>query len=225
MTDESDLLSIVSHELRGPMTILKGYLTMLEAGSLGDMPPMAQSLLPLLISKSDEVNWMIEQLLETARLNEGRLELNKRHLDIVAVTEGAVSSMRIVLAGHHLNLDEPPEPVEADIDPDRLQIVVRNLLGNAAKYSPPGSGITVRVRSEDGMATVSVADQGVGISEENQGQLFTRFGRLRNTQHVPGTGLGLWLSREIARMHGGDVTVQSAAGSGSTFTVAVPLKQ
>jgi signal transduction histidine kinase len=102
-------------------------------------------------------------------------------------------------------------------------MVVRNLLSNAAKYSPAGSGITVRIRRNHGTATVAVIDRGDGISPDDQVNLFTRFGRLQNTQHVQGTGLGLWLSREIARMHGGDVTVQSGVGSGSTFVLAVPL--
>jgi two-component system CheB/CheR fusion protein len=121
-------------------------------------------------------------------------------------------------------VDEPAEPLEADLDPDRFQMVVRNLLSNAAKYSPPGSDIKVRIERNDGMATVSVTDQGVGITLQDQANLFTRFGRIQATQHVQGTGLGLWLSREIARMHDGDLTVQSALGIGSTFTLAVPLK-
>jgi signal transduction histidine kinase len=75
------------------------------------------------------------------------------------------------------------------------------------------------------MATVAVIDRGVGISPEDQVNLFTRFGRVRSTQHVQGTGLGLWLSREIARMHGGDLTMESDVGSGSTFVLAVPLRQ
>jgi signal transduction histidine kinase len=131
----------------------------------------------------------------------------------------------MLLRSHDLNLDEPAEPLEADVDRDRFQIVIRNLLSNAAKYSPAGSDITVRIKRENGNATVAVIDQGVGISTEDQANLFTRFGRIQNTQHVQGTGLGLWLSREIARMHDGDLTVKSALGSGSTFVLAVPLRR
>ena len=222
---KSDFLNLASHELRGPMTIIKGYLTMFEAGSLGELSPMASSVLPLLIAKSDEINWMLEQMLEAARLEEGRLELNKQRSDVVEITDRAIDGVRMLLRSHTLNVDEPPEPVEADLDPDRFQMVVRNLLSNAAKYSPAGSGITVRIRRSDGMATVAVIDRGVGISAEDQVNLFTRFGRVHSTQHVQGTGLGLWLSREIARMHDGDLTVESDAGSGSTFVVAVPLSR
>jgi signal transduction histidine kinase len=222
---KSDFLNIASHELRGPMTIIKGYLTMLEAGSLGDLPPKASSVLPLLISKSEEINWMLEQMVETSRLEEGRLELSKRRGDVVEITDMAIDGVKTLLRGHDVRLDEPAEPLEAEIDPDRFQMVVRNLLSNASKYSPPGTDIVVRIKRDAGMATVSVIDQGVGISEEDQASLFTRFGRIPTTQHVQGTGLGLWLSREIARMHDGDLTVESAAGRGSTFVLKVPLTQ
>jgi signal transduction histidine kinase len=222
---KSDFLNIASHELRGPMTIIKGYLTMLEAGSLGDLSPKATSVLPLLISKSDEINWMLEQMLEASRLEEGRLELNKKRGDIVEITDIAIDGVRMLLRGHDVRLDEPAEPLLAEIDPDRFQMVVRNLLSNAAKYSPAGTDILVRINRDDGMAAISVIDQGVGISEEDQVNLFTRFGRIPTSQHVQGTGLGLWLSREIARMHDGDLTVESAAGTGSTFVLKVPLTQ
>jgi signal transduction histidine kinase len=222
---KSDFLNIASHELRGPMTIIKGYLTMLEGGALGDLPAKAESVLPLLISKSDEITWMLEQMVEASRLEEGRLELNKRPADVVEITDTAIEGVKLLMRGHDLKLDEPAEPLEADIDPDRFQMVVRNLLTNAAKYSPSGTDIVVRIARSDRMATVSVIDQGVGISLEDQAGLFTRFNRVKTTQHVQGTGLGLWLSREIARMHDGDLTVQSIAGRGSTFVLAVPLKQ
>jgi signal transduction histidine kinase len=222
---KTEFLNIASHELRGPMTVIKGYLTMLEAGSLGDLSPKAQSVLPLLISKSDEVNWMIEQMIEASRLEEGRLALKKQHGDIVQLTDMAIAGVRMLLAGHELQVDEPASPIEADLDPDRFQIVIRNLLSNAAKYSPAGTSITVRVRRAGDTATVAVIDQGVGISEADQEHLFTRFGRIETMQHVAGTGLGLWLSREIARMHEGDLTVESAVGQGSTFLLALPLNR
>jgi signal transduction histidine kinase len=222
---KTDFLNIASHELRGPMTVIKGYLTMLEAGALGDLAPKVRSVLPLLISKSDEVNWMIEQMIEASRLEEGRLALKKNRADIVELTEGAIDGIRMTLSGHELKVDLPVESIEANVDPDRFQIVVRNLLSNAAKYSPSGSDIGVDVRRDGDRAFVSVRDHGVGISHEDLTHLFTRFGRIETSTHVKGTGLGLWLSREIARMHDGDLTVDSEVGAGSTFTFTVPLAQ
>jgi signal transduction histidine kinase len=222
---KSEFLSVASHELRGPMTVIKGYLTMLDAGSLGEMPARARSVLPLLISKSDEVNWMLEQMVEASRLEEGRLALRKRKLNISELTDAAVEGVKVLVTGHEVSVAQPPAAVMADVDPDRFQIVVRNLLTNAAKYSPSGTEITVEIRREDGSGVVAVTDKGVGISAEDQLHLFRRFGRIESTQHVHGTGLGLWLSREIARMHDGDLTVTSELGRGSTFVFAVPLSQ
>ena len=220
---KSDFLSIASHELRGPMTVIKGYLTMLESGSLGDVSERAQSVLPLLISKSDEVNWMIEQMIEASRLEEGRLALKKHRVDIVELTDDAIEGVRMLTNTHELKVEQPDAPVEAMVDPDRYQMVVRNLLSNAAKYSPSGTEITVRLNTNGGTACLDVTDHGIGIAPEDQARLFTRFSRASSSEHVQGTGLGLWLSREIARMHDGDLTVQSRQGQGSTFTLTVPL--
>ena len=220
---KTDFLNIASHELRGPMTVIKGYLTMLESGALGEMSSKARSVLPLLITKSDEVNWMVEQMIEASRLEEGRLALKTQPMDIVELTDSAVDGIRMLLSDHGLKFVSPPDAIEAKVDPDRFQIVVRNLLSNAAKYSPAGTDISVDVGRDDGEAFVKVSDQGVGIAPEDQAHLFTRFSRIESGIHIQGTGLGLWLSREIARMHDGDLTVSSKIGQGSTFTFSVPL--
>ena len=222
---KTDLLNVASHELRGPMTVIKGYLTMLEAGALGDLSPKAQSVLPLLISKSDEINWMVEQMIEASRLEEGRLALKRHRTDIVELTDAAVDGLRILLSGHEVRVDTPAHPIDAEVDPDRFQIVIRNLLSNAAKYSPSGTEIEVAVRRNGNNAFVTVADKGVGISSDDQKNLFRRFARIDSNIHVEGTGLGLWLSREIARMHDGDLTVESESGAGSTFTFTIPLSK
>src|SRR5712692_1953462 len=220
---KTDFLNIASHELRGPMTVIKGYLTMLDSGALGELAPKARSVLPLLISKSDEVNWMIEQMIEASRLEEGRLALKRQRTDIVELTDSPIDGVRMLLSGHELKVDMPVQTIEAEVDPDRFQIVVRNLLSNAAKYSPTGTDIDVDVRRDGDRAFVTVTDHGTGIAQDDQATLFTRFGRIESSMHVQGTGLGLWLSREIALMHDGDLTVESRVGVGSTFTFTVPL--
>jgi signal transduction histidine kinase len=223
---KTEFLNVASHELRGPMTVIKGYLTMLEAGSLGDLSPRSKSVLPLLIAKSDEVNWMIEQMVEAARLEEGRFALRKLPADVVELTDLAIQGVSPLLSKHEVSIDKPPRAIQAEVDPDRFQIVVKNLLSNAAKYSPAGARIRVRV-SGNGVARVAVTDEGIGIAEEDQARLFTRFVRIQTkaNERVSGTGLGLWLSREIARMHDGDLTVESMPGRGSTFTLQLPLNR
>ncbi len=222
---KTEFMNIASHELRGPMTVIKGYLTMLEGGSLGALAPKAMSVIPLLIAKADEVNAMIEQMLEAARLEEGRLGLRQEPGDIVELTELAIASMRPMLADRQLDVDLPKVPIQAEVDAERFQIVVRNLISNAIKYSPEETPITVLVDRNGKTARVVVIDQGIGIAPADQAKLFTKFGRIEHesTMHVAGTGLGLWLSREIARMHDGDLTVDSTEGKGSTFTFEVPI--
>jgi signal transduction histidine kinase len=205
------------------MTVIKGYLTMVDSGALGEVSPKVQSVLPLLISKADEVNWMIEQMIEASRLEEGRLALKKQKTDIVELTDIAVDSIRMLLGNHNLHVDSPSQAIEAFVDPDRFQIVVRNLLSNAAKYSASGTDIDVEIRRDGTKAFVTVKDRGVGIAKRDQAALFNRFSRIESQGHVQGTGLGLWLSREIAIMHDGDLTVQSEVGEGSTFTLTVPI--
>jgi signal transduction histidine kinase len=221
---KTEFLNVASHELRGPMTVIKGYLTMLEAGSLGDLSDRSSSVVHLLIAKSDEVNWMVDQMVEAARLEEGRMALKKLPGDLVALTDLAIEGVGQLLSNHQLSVEKPSRAVEAEVDPDRFQIVIRNLLSNAAKYSANGARIKVRV-SGNGIGTVAVTDEGIGIAEDDQARLFSRFVRIETnaTQRVSGTGLGLWLSREIARMHDGDLTVESTPGRGSTFTLQVPL--
>jgi len=222
---KTEFMNIASHELRGPMTVIKGYLTMLESGSLGALAPRAMSILPLLIAKADEVNSMVEQMLEAARLEEGRFGLRKERGDIVELTELAIDSVRPMLAKHDLAVELPKAPIMAEVDSERFQIVVKNLITNAIKYSAAEKPITVLVNRNGKTARVMVVDQGIGIAPEDQARLFTKFGRIHreSTMHVAGSGLGLWLSREIARMHDGDIKVDSTEGEGSTFTFEVPI--
>lgn len=222
---KTEFMNIASHELRGPMTVIKGYLTMLEGGSLGPLAPKAQSVLPLMIIKADEVNAMVEQMLEAARLEEGHFTLRKEHADIVELTELAIESVRPMLAHRQVDVDVPSTPIVAEVDGGRFQIVVKNLISNAIKYSSEEKPITVLISGNSQTAKVIVVDHGIGIAPRDQAKLFMKFGRIQSesTMHVAGTGLGLWLSREIARMHDGDLTVESTEGKGSTFTFEVPI--
>jgi signal transduction histidine kinase len=168
---------------------------------------------------------MVEQMLEAARLEEGHFGLRKEHSDIVELTELAIDSVRPMLAKHELSVELPLAPIIAEVDAERFQIVVKNLITNAIKYSPAETPITVVVDRNGKTARVAVVDQGIGIAPEDQPTLFTKFGRIQreSTMQVAGSGLGLWLSREIARMHEGDIKVDSVEGEGSTFTFEVPI--
>ncbi len=195
---KTEFLNLASHELRGPITVIRGYLSMLERGSLGVIPESASKALPVLTAKAD--------LREVART---ALEMAQPFTD----------------PAHALVFDSPDIEIPVMIDVDRIATVIGNLLTNAIKYSPGGGQVTVKVSTADQLGQISVTDTGVGIPADRFDRLFTRFGRIvtPETSHIPGTGLGLYLSRELARLHGGDITATSVLGKGSTFVLAVPL--
>ena len=126
---------------------------------------------------------------------------------------------------HLLRLELAAGPIRVRADRVRIESVVAQLLDNAMKYSPEGGEVACKVFRQGGTAMVTVRDSGLGISEYDVGKLFTRFGRVITTEnsHIYGTGLGLYLSREVARAHGGDLRVASKTGAGSTFTLSLPL--
>ncbi len=224
---KSDFLNLASHELRGPLAVLRGYVSMLEDGSLGSLSEGTRAVLPVMTAKLREMNLVINQMLETARLEDSRLILSRELVDLREILAGARDVMRPIAAGHHqLLLDICPTPVPVDGDRNRLTTILTNLIDNAIKYSPKGGEVLCRLRTEHGLALLSVADSGLGIEADELPRLFTRFGRLVNagTSHIPGTGLGLYLSRELARMHGGDIdVVATQPGEGSTFMVSLPI--
>jgi signal transduction histidine kinase len=223
---KTEFLNLASHELRGPITVIRGYLSMLERGSLGVIPESARKALPVLTAKAEEMNALVEQMIEAARLEEGRLELSPRRADLREVARTALEMAQpFTDPAHALVFDSPDIEIPVMIDVDRIATVIGNLLTNAIKYSPGGGQVTVKVSTADQLGQISVTDTGVGIPADRFDRLFTRFGRIvtPETSHIPGTGLGLYLSRELARLHGGDITATSVLGKGSTFVLAVPL--
>jgi PAS domain S-box-containing protein len=224
---KSDFLNLASHELRGPLSVLRGYLSMIEDGSLGNLSSGMRQVLPVMTAKMREMNILINQMLETARLEDSRLVLNIEPLDLRDVAREAVESMRpLVDAAHRLTLDDGPAPVPVQGDRNRLVTIVTNLIDNGLKYSPAGGEVRVTVSRDDVAARISVADKGLGIDAVDLPRLFTRFGRLVNedNSHIPGTGLGLYLARELTRMHGGDITAESKRRAGSKFTITLPIR-
>ena len=225
---KSEFLRLASHELRGPLGVLRGYLSMLADGSLGTLPTAAAGVMPTLTAKIGEINLLIDQMLETARLEDSRLQLTLEDTDLRKLVESAVEALRPAAGSTHpLSVRVPERPVTALVDRARVMTILTNLLDNAIKYSPAGGAVSCELLEVAGTVRISVHDEGLGIEPRDLGRLFTRFGRLvtRDNSHIPGTGLGLYLSRELARMHHGDITVSSVPGRGSTFVLELPSTQ
>jgi len=222
---KSDFLNLASHELRGPLSVMRGYVSMLIDGSLGELPPPARSVLPALNAKVNQMALLVTQMLEAARLEDSQLQLKLETVDVRLLVRRAVETMgQLTAPGQSILLEGSGGPVMVVADAGRVETIMVNLLDNALKYSPGGGSVTVKVRLTSRQAVITVSDQGIGIAEADMPRLFTRFGRLVTPEnsHIPGTGLGLYLSREIARMHRGDITAASEPGAGSRFSLMLP---
>lgn len=225
---KSDFLRLASHELRGPLGVVRGYVSMLEDGTLGDLPRSARDVMPILTAKLRALNLMVDLMLETARLDDDRLQLRLERTDLTQLVQECAGEMRQVAGpSHPIEVEAPAEPVVAAADRTRIATIVNNLIDNAIKYSPEGGPVRCRLVPADGRALIAVSDEGLGISERGQKQLFNRYSRVHAEQvpEIPGTGLGLYVSRELARLHGGDIRVESAPGHGSTFLVELPASE
>ncbi len=221
---KSEFLNIAAHELRSPLGIIRGYASMLGDGVLADLD--RELALTRITEKTEEMARLISDMLETARLETLGLELELSPVDLLEVIDTAVQAMRpLMSANHHFALAETRDEVAVIADRRRLTTMLTNLIDNAIKYSPAGGEIQIACERGEREATVQLRDHGIGINAEQAHLLFARFGRLvtPETSHIRGTGLGLYLARETARLHGGDITVMPTPGGGSTFIVTLPL--
>jgi signal transduction histidine kinase len=225
-TNKTQFLNLASHELRGPVTVIRGYLSMLDGGLLGHLNERGRKAAAVMGAKVSEMNELIEEMIEAARLEDGALALRLVEADLRDIARSAADGVApLVDTPHRLDLDLPDRRVKVRVDVDRTRTIIGNLLSNALKYSPEGGTVACQVRADGGIARVAVQDEGLGIAESSLPMLFTRFGRVitPETEHLRGTGLGLFLGRQLARMQGGDITVISVAGKGSTFTLHLPV--
>jgi len=218
------ILNLAAHELRGPIAVIRGYLSLMSDGSIDE--PGFRRILPILLGKAAQMDGLITQMLEVARLEEGRLELKQESVDLERATREAVDVAALLApAGLSIFFESGTEAVVVLGDPARVTTIIGNLLDNAIKYSPNGGQVRCKVGRLDARGFVRVSDPGLGIAPGDMSRLFTRFGRIVTSEnnHIPGTGLGLHLSRELARRQAGDITVESTSGRGSLFEFWLPL--
>lgn len=220
-------LSIASHELRTPLTTLKGYaeLVLRRAQREGVVTERDQRGLQTVFEQANQLHRLLELLMDLSQIQAGHQSNERRPVDLSALARRVVTTLRPTLDEHALELDAPDEPLVVEGDELRLEQVLQNLLQNAIKYSPQGGTVTVRLERHNGQAALGVSDQGIGIAPEQLERIFDLFyrGGLNASQSAPGTGLGLYVVKEIVSLHGGTVEVTSQEGEGSTFTVRLPL--
>ncbi|QSQ21845.1 HAMP domain-containing histidine kinase [Pyxidicoccus parkwayensis] len=217
-------LAGVAHELRNPLSALKLSTALSGRGSAPLTPERMERTLALVGRQVERLDRMVGDLLDSTRIEAGKLELQPEVRDARELAREVVELYRSGESGHVLQLSLPETSVLVRVDPARLEQVVQNLVSNALKYSPAGSRVDVVVRQEEAEAVLSVRDQGIGISEDEKRLLFAPFQRAGNArQRAPGVGLGLSVARRIVEAHGGRIVVDSEPGTGSVFSVWLPL--
>lgn len=220
----AELLSLASHELRAPLTTIRGYANTLvrEYGHLGEATQ--KEFLEGIASESERLTHLVSDLLDMTQIEEGRLRVEPRAVAPQQLCEDAARSARHPALKHSLTVDVEPGLPDVLADPHRIHQALTNFISNAVKFSPDGSEIVIGARRENDHVKFHVTDSGVGIPRGEQGELFTRFHRAANAHSpdTPGAGLGLYITKGIIKAHGGDVGVKSDLGRGSTFSFTLP---
>jgi signal transduction histidine kinase len=227
---KDEFIGIAAHELRNPLAVLHGCAqTLIVQTARGKGPELSiwqKEAIQDIDQATGRLVELTEDLLDVTRLQGGRLELNINAGDLVSLTRRVVQRLQpTVDSKHPFIMHSEVEFLVAQIDTRRVEQILTNLLVNAVKYSPDGGSIDIYLSEdkENRQALLSVKDTGIGIPAYQQGRIFGRFIRADNAQDIGGTGLGLYLCRELVERHGGRIWFESVEGKGSTFYVALPL--
>jgi signal transduction histidine kinase len=216
-----NFLAMAAHDLHNPITGILGYAQLLQRKNAS---PKMQAQAASAIERSALVmSRLIQDLVDAGRAGSGGFPLHPEPTDLAALVREVAESLGQTSSEHQIVVTAPDQLV-GHWDPNRLGQVLTNQIGNAIKYSPDGGAVVVQVRQEGDAATITVSDQGIGISADEIHQLFRPFSRLSNGARLSGTGLGLFISDGIVRAHGGRLSVESdGPGTGTTFTTELPL--
>lgn len=219
---KDDFLSIASHELKTPLTTIKGYIQVLERSTPDNAPEKFNNTLGKVASYVERLNSLIEDLLDVSRIQTGNIELHKTTFDFDAMINEAIEGLR-TSATHHQIVLNGKTGAHVIGDESHIIQVINNLLSNAVKYAPDAETIEVSISNVSDYIKVSVKDFGLGMSAEDKKRVFERFFRSGEIQkRFPGMGIGLYICDQIIKNHGGTLWVESEIGKGSTFSFTIP---
>lgn len=225
---KTEFLNIASHQLYTPLTALRGYLSMLREGDYGVIPAEQQSVIDILEKSTDRLIELVRNLLDISRIESGRLVLDLESIDVAHMIKEIVSDLlpNALSKKIKLELEGADQHIRVVGDSQRLRQVFLNIIDNAIKYTNEGY-VKIKLASDNQTVTVAATDTGKGISAQEMSKLFTKFSRLVGAEHyhTEGSGLGLYVARQILREHAGEISAASPGqGQGSTFTIKLPLE-
>lgn len=220
---KDEFISVANHELRTPLATIKGFLSLLVDGKT---TMSKKELIDRAMKSATRLEELVNDLLDVSRIEQGRMTFELTETDIASIITDLIKEYSISAKQKKLKLKTiiPENFPKAMVDADRFKQIMINLIGNAIKYTPSGE-VSVVLECNTKQAKIIVKDTGVGMSEEDRERLFTKFYRIRTreTEKITGTGLGLWITKEMVEKMGGKISVDSIPGTGSQFTVEFPL--
>jgi signal transduction histidine kinase len=218
-TERASILATISHDVRNPLAVILGSARIAIRERVADNPRVFQRIESAALQAAS----LVDQLSDLHSLDGSGIALECQPADLRRTVEAAKDQMEAIARGHLLRYTAPSESVVVDYDERRIQRVLQNLIGNAIKYSPDGGDIDINIGADGDNAAISIRDHGIGIPEAERDRVFERGYRSNDVGAIPGTGLGLFISSEIVKRHGGSIACRAADGQGTVFEVRLPL--
>ncbi|RUT02121.1 hypothetical protein DSM106972_061960 [Dulcicalothrix desertica PCC 7102] len=221
---KSRFVSMVSHEFRNPLNIIQGYTALLEKQGAGWSQEKQAEVLQKIRKSVNNVVGLLDDVLVISKGEITSQAFNPTIINVKQFCQNLVAEMQLVAnPKHQILLLAPEQEIQVNLDEKALQQIITNLLSNAIKYSPQGGDILFELAYYDKAITFKIEDKGIGISTEDQQKLFESFYRAKNVGNIPGTGLGLAIVKQAVELHQGEINVTSNLGTGTTFTITIPI--
>jgi signal transduction histidine kinase len=216
---KDEFIALASHELKTPLTTIKGYLQIIDRTEKGNV---ANLFVGKAMNQVEKLDALINDLLNVSKIEAGKLQFQMEDFDIRATLLDIVETFQYSNTTHKLICNIPDESMFVYADEQRIEQAITNIITNAIKYSPNAETVYISLEKTDSGVTVSVRDEGIGMTEQQKRQVFSRFFRAEGMQSISGLGLGLYLSKEIIERHNGVIGVNSTFGVGSEFYFTIP---
>ncbi|MBX4198114.1 GHKL domain-containing protein [Candidatus Parcubacteria bacterium] len=221
---KTEFIALIAHQLRTPLTGTKWTLNMFLDGEIGEITPEQKGFISKLYDSNERLILITNDLLESQKLDLADTQYSFNSVQIFDIIDNLVGELKTNIQKKHITVNVLRNTVPMlEIDPDKIRLVFQNLLDNAVKYTMEEGTITIDAHPDNEQVVISITDTGVGIPKDQQADIFNRFYRASNAQHITGSGLGLFLVKKIIEGHGGKVWFESVESKGSTFYIALPL--